>query len=327
MRPIRRILVAIKDPTAASLPAVTKGAQLARALGAHLELFHAISTPIYLDAYSPDGSVPYIERHTRHESLEHLEKIASGLRTDGLQVDVSATWDFPIYEAIVRRAERDQTDLVIAERHGKAHVLPALLHLTDWELLRASPVPVLLVKTAAPYRRPVVLAAVDPEHALSKPAALDREILQVAKSISGALHGSLHAVNAYVPFPAQPPARRMLTEAAVRKLVADARHRAQRNFLRVVKPMRIPESQSHLVARHPIEAIGQTARKTRSSLVVMGAVSRSGLKRFIFGNTAESLLDSLNCDMLIVKPPGFAARVGKRIRGARFAAAPYIPYW
>jgi universal stress protein E len=38
----------------------------------------------------------------------------------------------------------------------------------------------------------------------------------------------------------------------------------------------------------------------------MGAVSRSGLKRLFLGNTAEEVLDKLSCDVLIVKPPGFA---------------------
>jgi hypothetical protein len=57
----------------------------------------------------------------------------------------------------------------------------------------------------------------------------------------------------------------------------------------------------------------------------MGAISRSGIKRFFFGNTAEALLDSLTCDMLIVKPAEFAARVPKRIRGVRFAATPFVP--
>jgi universal stress protein E len=41
----------------------------------------------------------------------------------------------------------------------------------------------------------------------------------------------------------------------------------------------------------------------RASLVVMGAISRSGLKRIFIGNTAEQVLDSLRCDLLIVKPP------------------------
>jgi universal stress protein E len=80
-----------------------------------------------------------------------------------------------------------------------------------------------------------------------------------------------------------------------------------------------------MLARHPIDAIEQTARKTQSRIVVMGAIARSGVRRFFFGNTAEALLDSLDCDLLIVKPPGFAPRVQKRARGVRFAALPYLP--
>jgi universal stress protein E len=47
------------------------------------------------------------------------------------------------------------------------------------------------------------------------------------------------------------------------------------------------------------------ARAVRAGLVVMGAVSRSGLKRIFIGNTAEQVLDSLRCDVLIVKPPNW----------------------
>lgn len=49
MNPIRRILVAIKDPAAKASPTLTKSAQLARAFNAELELFHDIDMPIYPD--------------------------------------------------------------------------------------------------------------------------------------------------------------------------------------------------------------------------------------------------------------------------------------
>jgi universal stress protein E len=45
----------------------------------------------------------------------------------------------------------------------------------------------------------------------------------------------------------------------------------------------------------------------RADVVVMGAVSRSGLKGLFLGNTAEDVLDRLHCDLLIVKPDGFKA--------------------
>ena len=44
MQPIRRILVAIKDPAARALPAVHKAAQIAKGLNAQLTLFHDIAT-------------------------------------------------------------------------------------------------------------------------------------------------------------------------------------------------------------------------------------------------------------------------------------------
>jgi universal stress protein E len=325
MRPIRRILVAVKDPTADSLPAVMKGAQLARAFGAHLELFHGISTPLYVDSYSYTASVPQIERKTREDFVSRLEAIASKLRREGLQVSVSATWDFPVYEAIVRRAVRDKADLIVAERHAKPHIVPGMLRLTDWELLRNSPVPVLLVKTAAPYRQPVILAAVDPDDNLGKPKSLDGEILDIAKAFSKGLRGPLHAVHAYTPIPIQPPTRQLLSAESIDKLTSQRKRDVSRSLQRCVRGARLAKARCHLVARHPIDAIEQTAGETHSGIVVMGAVSRSGIKRFFFGNTAEALLDSLPCDMLIVKPAEFAPRVQKRIRGVRFAATPFVP--
>ncbi len=325
MRPIRRILVAVKDPTAKTLPAVDKAAQLARAFNARLELYHAISTPLYVDAYSPELSVREIERVTRNDRIGQLEKIATRVRTQAVDVDVSATWDFPIYEAIVRRAARQGADLIVAEQHAKPHVTPGSLRLTDWELLRTSTVPVLLVKTKASYHRPAVLAAVDPAHTFSKPEILDREILAVAKSVSSALRGPLHAVNAFYPFPLQFPPSHHSSEAVMRQLAIDSRRVAKHAFERTAATARIPKARCHLVARAPSDAIALTARKTHSSIVVMGAIARTGVKRFFFGNTAETLLGSLDCDILIVKPPRFAPRVQKRARGVRFAVLPYLP--
>ena len=52
MQPIRRILVAVKNSEGNASPAVLKAGQLALALGADVELFHAIVTPLYIDSYT-----------------------------------------------------------------------------------------------------------------------------------------------------------------------------------------------------------------------------------------------------------------------------------
>ena len=332
MRSIRRILVAVKEPAARATPAaVNKAVQLARALGARLELFHALTAPIYADTFIyGDRSLSDVTDETRLEALARLERLAARLKGHGrqsrLKIGVAAEWDSPAYEAIIRRAHAIKADLIVAERHAGRHVAPALLHLNDWELLRLSPVPVLLVKSPRVYDRPVVLAAVDPSHSRAKPARLDDEILAIGVAVSAALRGRLYAVHAYVPVPGGArPTDALDAETAARinaKTAAGVRARFDRALARV----RIPRSRRLLIGLRPIEAIGQAAVTVRSNIVVMGAVSRSGLRRWILGNTAEAVLDHLACDLLVVKPPRFKSGVARRPSGARLVPElPLIP--
>jgi universal stress protein E len=322
MRSIRRILVAIKDYEAKTTPALVKGAQLARALGARIELFHGISTPLYVDGYgSFSVELPQIEATMRSRILAQMEKTAAKLRRDGIKVTVAAEWDFPVYEAIIRRANQTQADLIVADQHLGRHSAAGLLHLTDWELLRLSCVPVLLVKTPGTYRHPVVLAALDPGHTYSKPAKLDQRILAASSTLSRTLRGTQHALHAYVPFPYTADPDTMINQETIDRLEADATAAAQKSLDRELRGARIPKSNRHLIGRHPADAIPEMAKEIHSSIVVMGAVSRSGLKRLMIGNTAEQVLDRLSCDILVVKPAHFASRVPRGRRGVRVVAA------
>jgi universal stress protein E len=332
MQAIRRILVAIKDTRARSLPAVTKAVQLARALGAEIELFHAIDAPLYVDVFSLRGrGLKQLENDLRKQCLRQLDRAAARISGSGLKVATAVEWDYPGYEAVVRRASRIRADLIVAEHHVGRHIAPWLLHMTDWELLRLSPVPVLIVKSPRPYRRPVVLAAVDPSHAFAKPGQLDEEILRLGGAVKEALRGTLHALHAYtLPLPLGTPPKawttgEMTTEEIRAEIEAKALAHAKPGFARVLKSSNIPRSRRHLVGRHPIDAIPEVARETRCAIVVMGAISRSGLKSVFIGNTAERVLDRLQCDLLVVKPPRFKSRVPRAVRGVRIAAAAALP--
>src|SRR3954470_18331912 len=102
MQPIRRILVAIKDPAARALPAVNKAAQIAKGLNAQLTLFHDIATPLYAEAWQGrDGDIRSWQREIQTARREQLERIAGRVRKHGIDVDVAADWDFPPYEAII----------------------------------------------------------------------------------------------------------------------------------------------------------------------------------------------------------------------------------
>jgi universal stress protein E len=325
MSRIRRILVAVKDPWARSNPTLEKASQLARALGARVQLFHALSNPLYIDVAELEGiSLSKLEEREHARARRRLELLAQRLAKGSVRVESSVEWDFPPHEAVIRAARRFDADLIVAERHPTSHHLAWMLRFTDFELLRLAPVPVLLVKTRGRYDHPSVLAAVDPTHAFSKPLKLDREILSCAAQITQALRGSLHAVFAYNPLPAAAIEPGLALAGATDAVASEAAASAKKALARVLNGASIPESRRHVVPRHPIDAIEEAATELGCSIVAMGAISRSGLKRLVLGNTAERVFDELPCDVLVVKPRSFASRVSRARRGPQLMTLPVI---
>jgi nucleotide-binding universal stress UspA family protein len=43
--------------------------------------------------------------------------------------------------------------------------------------------------------------------------------------------------------------------------------------------------------------------------IVMGTVARTGVRGFIMGNTAETVLEQIDCSVLAIKPQGFVTPV------------------
>ena len=257
-----------------------------------------------------------------------LAGIASGLQRRNLRVRVAADWDFPVHEAIVRQARLAKADLIVADCHTGHRLTPWLLHLTDWELLRTSPLPVLLVKSRRAWRSPAVLSAIDPVHAFAKPAALDGEILKAGAQLSRSLGGSLHVMHAYFPVPSASVPFVGATPSVVAEVRVATERAAQRAFDLSLRGKNIPRARKHLVKGPPIYAIPRTARAVRAGIVVMGAVSRSALKRIAIGNTAERVLGALPCDVLVVKPARFVTRVSRARRGVRYVVTTEVamPY-
>jgi universal stress protein E len=318
-RPIRQILVAVKDVRGSNASTLRKAAQLARALDAKLELFHAMTEPVPIDAFIFTGqSMKKFETDARLRCLRRLESLAAPLRRNGLAVTTAADWDFPAHEALIRRARRTKADLIVAQQHGRRHIAPMFLRYTDWELLRHSPVPVLLVKTGRQYDAPRVLAAIDPSHAFAKTARLDAEILHRGARIAAATRGQLHVVHTYVPTLMDMSPVELASVDSTAQITAHAAKQARTGFDKTLRAARLGQlapERRHLLVAHAVDAIPALARKLRCDLVVMGAVSRSGLKRLAIGNTAERLLDDLPCDLLIVKPRALASHIAARPRG------------
>jgi len=299
MRSFRLILVAVRELRSRRNLALDRAAGIAAGSGARIELFHDLSTPVYVDTMISGGkSLEEFKRTLRAAALRRLELLAKPLRARGLKVSTATAWDYPPFEAVVRRAVAIHADLIVANKRGH-HRLPTVLGYTDWELLRASPVPVLLTKHARYRARAAVLAAIDPLHAAAGQRALERQILRQAAGLAIALRAPLHAVHVLAPWEQSGQDRAALVA-------------------RLARPARIRPARIHLLEGSPDVLLPATARRLRAGAVVMGAMSRRGLQRFFVGNSAERLLDDFHCDVLVVKPPRFALHMPRARRGIFF---------
>jgi universal stress protein E len=325
MSAIHRILFAVRNPDAARQPGIDKAIRIAKSCGASLELFHALTAPVFMKLRPMiEESIEVLRVREVARARARLAKFAAAARKQGVTLDCSVEWDYPPHEAIVRRATTIDADLIVAECHKGER--PWLIHLTDWELLRTSPLPVLLLKNGRPYRRPLTLAAVDPGHAHAKPPELDARIIAAARQFSTALRGSLHVMHASHPSTLALALGDPGINAAAIALTYDELMDSERaSFEKFIATTGLPRARTHLVDGHPSVAIPRAARRLRAGLVVMGAVSRSGIRRLFIGNTAERVLNALPCDVLVVKPESFESRVAHEPRGMRIVAPQATP--
>lgn len=297
---IARILVAVADPSAGKNKAVRRANALALATGATIELFNAI--PSTMSSGIAHAEAEQFTRYVADQNRRLLERTANRLRREDIVVETTVQTGFPVHEAILRQIRLAKPDLVVIEAHKHNVFARLLLTQTDFELIRHCPVPLLIVKGAAAWRHPRVLAALDPFHANDKPSALDGEIVLAARALAESIKGSVNAAHIYRPLPgyvlpmpiaptvsAPNPAQEKAYKVAVR-----------RRFQEALGRYGIAKSKAHLICGDPAVQLPALARSMRAGVVVMGAASRSGLKRIFIGNTAERVLDGLHCDVLIV---------------------------
>jgi universal stress protein E len=311
MSDLKRILVVV-DPTATSHPAIERAAWLARRTKACIELFISDYAPQLVDVRSHGAAA--LEAHTafidRHR--KRLEQLAEPLRRTGLVVDVDARWGYPLHDSIVSKALDSAADLVFKDTHYHSVLKRSIFSNTDWNLIRNCAAPLWLVKPRPTGQRPCFVAAVDPLHERDKPAELDNRILMTAKELAAALDGEVHLFHAFDVVAALAVSTDAMTMPIALPIpeIADAiRAEHTETVERLRKQHGVPAERTHVHEGGTRQLLLTLTEQLRADAVVMGALSRSGLKRLFLGNTAEDVLDRLHCDLIIVKPEGFKAEL------------------
>jgi nucleotide-binding universal stress UspA family protein len=225
---------------------------------------------------------------------------------------------------IIREVLRNGHDLVI-KIPETLDWLNRLFGSDDMHLMRKCPCPVWLIKPQAPKSYQRILAAVDVDDAyppaeMESRRALNRQILEMASSLALSEFAELHILSVWhaIGESAMRGAFMYTPEEQIIAYVEQVRRQHESSFDGLVREvtsnlgqdtMGYLEPQTHLVKGWARKEVPVLAKRIKADLVVMGTVARTGVPGLFMGNTAETILDQINCSVLAIKPSGFVTPV------------------
>jgi universal stress protein E len=298
----QRLLVLLQsaEPYSQPEPALARAVFLARETNATLELFlsgYGPSRPVIGQTGLRDSSAGAYLRGIQATLEAVADRLVNGERLT-VATDVVSSWD-PI-EAIMEKVRQTRPDIVVKTTRHDSTLTRALFNFADWNLIRNCPCPVMLVKGHEVRETRRIIACVDPAHIHSHAETLDDAIMEAAQMLAYRLRGELHVFHSIEILPE--PAFHLLypqsSYGEYKRTTADEHEDLVEDLIR---RFGIGRSRVHYAVGRPAETLPAFASAMQASLVVMSGVPKGTLELLFLGNTAEKVLDDLNCDVLVVK--------------------------
>ncbi|GGX48919.1 universal stress protein [Saccharospirillum salsuginis] len=293
--------------------ALRQARQLCLAFGARLTVMTVLREPSVHWRFStrlPDAAT--LKNRLREQADNELTALADDFGTQGIDATAYVAFGKPLVE-VVRRVQSESVDLIVlaGETPDLEH---RLLGSLAQHLIRKAPCPVWVVRRGVHQPPRQLLAAVDlnqddPGDESNKRRSLNPHIIETADAIRDRLQTACHLVQAsqldnesflQIHGGLDPVAIERMKKDLARSLLSRLTHLGQTTL-----GERAAQCQIHVEPGPATEVIDRMVRNLDIDLLVLGTLSRSGVAGLLIGNTAESLLQSVDCSILALKPPGF----------------------
>lgn len=277
-------ILVVTDRSAADSELLVKAARLARRSGARLELLLCDSEHAYAleHAYEQNG-VETVRQHCVADALAYLARLKGSVMAQEIEVSIDASCHSPLYEGIVRKVLSSRPGLVIKSAGEVDARGRPTFDANDWLLMRACPVTLVLTRGRRWGPRPRFAAAVD--IAAEETEGLSKLILENADSMARRCDGQLELVYA---------------ESARTAEATATAHAAAMD--RLIQRFPLSKADVHILAGDPERILPAFARQRDYDVLVMGALAHRGELTPMVGSLTSVLVDSLDCDFVLVKP-------------------------
>lgn len=302
MNNFKNVLVVV-DPTEDDQKAFSRALELAEKQPISITLFLSI----YDFSYEMTTMLSSDERHNMRDAViaDRTAWLEGLVKENNTEVNVlsKVVWHNRPYESIIKEVVDGSYDLVIKGTHSHDTLKSVLFTPTDWHLLRKCPVSVLLVKEHAWPAHGKVLAAVSAGVEDEQHQDLNNLIISNAIDMADLLDSDTHLMNAYPPTPVNIAVE--IPEFDPNEYNSTMKSFHVQSMQSLANKHQVPSTRCHVIEGMPEDVIPRVATDLDAELVVMGTVGRQGITAALIGNTAEHVMDNINCDLLAIKPSDF----------------------
>lgn len=297
-------ILAVVDPTTEDQKALKRAIELARKTGASITAF----LTIYDFSYEMTTMLSSDEREAMRQSVindrkQWLQSLLLELSTGEISIDCQVIWHNRPFEQIIEQVVNNGYDIVIKGTHQHDKLKSVIFTPTDWHILRKCPCPVLLVKEHLWPDNGNIVAALNIGSDEEEHNLLNEKITAEAKQLTKVMNANLHLVNSYPGTPVNIAIEIPEFNASdYNRSMLKHHETAMQNHAQVFN---IAKENTHIKEGLPEDVIQNIANELDAELVILGTVGRTGLSAALIGNTAEHVIDRLNCDVLALKPDGY----------------------
>jgi universal stress protein E len=238
------------------------------------------------------------------EKQQWLDDVIAELKP-GVSIESKVIWHNRPFEAIINQVIEHNFDLVIKGTHQHDKFKSVVFTPTDWHILRKCPCPVLLVKDHEWPQQGNVLAALNVGSDEAEHLSLNDAITKQANNVAQLIDANVHLVNSFPGTPVNIAIEIPEFDASEYNSAMQKHHKEAMN--QHASKFGVPVENTYVEEGLPESIIEQVALKIDAELVILGTVGRTGISAALIGNTAEHVIDQLNCDVLALKPHGYVS--------------------
>lgn len=259
--------------------------------------------------------------HEKHQDLVQQQRaIEEQKRADwalmakktGVEYHLEIRFGKLFYE-VVHSAHQNSVELLLKQAEDIEQSDGVMFQSVDWHLLRKSPVPLLLYRQGSrlPFAKTLVSMDVDIETKPYQVSDLNQTLLSWAKKLQpNAVQNIVHAWQADVENLIRHWDADLEGDSLI-KLSEQLYFEHKKAINQELEESQLTKEQTKvfMCKGEPAESIADTVAEQNVDLLILGTLARSGLPGLLIGNTAEDLLERVNCSVLTIKPADFKSPI------------------